>query len=178
MSLNSRVIAALGAVVVVGAGTVGGSIAYASGQTEISDHRVTLTVGNSSQAQDPFCANDDGSPLSDDDQQKCSKKAQDALKAGTLPSSDVVLSDRVGVGVSPTVAKKGWVAFSNGGPLSGGGQFSVSSWSKNGSTYSGSHAAGQLLNASGRTLITVVEGDRDLESPTAIWYFQLNTQES
>ncbi|MQS12809.1 hypothetical protein F7Q99_11020 [Streptomyces kaniharaensis] len=176
MSLDTRVIAALGAVVVVGAATVGGSVAFASGQTQHNTHRATLTVGNSSIVADPFCFND-GNPLSEEDQQKCQDSAAQALKDGTLPSSDVVVSDRVGVGVTPGVGDTGWLAFTNGGPQAQGGRYSLSAYAK-GATYSGSQAAAKLLNASGKTLVTVVEGDKNLENPVAVWYFQLNTQDS
>ncbi|MFD7901009.1 hypothetical protein ACFV4F_14935 [Kitasatospora sp. NPDC059722] len=176
MSLDTRVIAALGAVVVIGAGTVGGSIAYASGQTAHNSHRATLTVGNSSLAADPLCWND-GNPLTEDDQQKCQETATQALKDGTLPTSDVVVSDNVGVGVSPNVADKGWWAFTNGGTQAQGGRYSLFSYAKN-ATYSGSQSAGKLLNASGKTLVTVVEGDKNSDNPTAVWYFQLNTQDN
>ena len=163
MSLNTRVIAALGAVVVVGAATVGTSVAIAAGQTEHNSHRATLTVGTSSMAADPLCWND-GSPLTDDQQD---------LKDGTLPSSDVVPSDRIGVGVSPNVAKTGWWASTNGGSSSQGGQTSLFSYAQ-GPTFSGLQTAGSVLNASGRTLVTVVEIDKKAEAPIAVWYFQLN----
>ncbi|KJS55133.1 hypothetical protein [Streptomyces rubellomurinus] len=177
MSLNPRVIAALGAVVVVGAGTVGGSIAVASDKQEMNDHRVTLTVGRSSSAHDPFCYND-GKPLSDADQEKCLADANKASKDGTLPGSDVKLSDRVGIGVSPQVADQGWMALSNGGGATGSRQFLISAYSKT-STFSGLHPAGSVLNNNGQpTVITVFEGEKGLENPTAIWYFQLNPQDS
>ncbi|MFJ8628267.1 hypothetical protein ACIRD3_36265 [Kitasatospora sp. NPDC093550] len=176
MSLNSRAIAALGAVVVVGAATVGTSVAIASDQTEHISHRATLTVGNSSIVADPLCWNN-GSPITEDLQDKCQEAANDALKNGTLPTSDVVASDRVGVGVSPNVADSGWWAFSNGGSTSGGGRTSIASYAK-GPTWSGAQQANKILNASGKTLITVVEGDKNSDNPIAVWYFQLNTQDS
>ncbi|MFJ9841998.1 hypothetical protein ACIRYZ_16275 [Kitasatospora sp. NPDC101155] len=176
MSLNSRVIAALGAVVVVGAGTVGGSIAYASGQTEINSHRATLTVGNSSITANPLCWNG-GSPITEDMQQKCQDDAAQALKDGTLPTRDVTASDRLGVGVSPNVAKSGWWAFTNGGSTSQGGRYSLFSYAQ-GPTFSGTQQAGKALNASGKTVVTVVEGDKNSDNPIAVWYFQLNTQTS
>ncbi|MGA5818297.1 hypothetical protein ACPC54_10605 [Kitasatospora sp. NPDC094028] len=177
MSLNPRVIAALGAVVVVGAGTVGGSIAYASNQTEISDHRVTLTVGRSSTAHDPFCYND-GQPLSDADQEKCLADANKAADANTLPGSDFKLSDRIGIGVSPQVADKGWMAISNGSGGTGSRQFLLAAYNKT-STFSGLVPAGNLLNTNGQpSVITVFEGDKGMKNPTAIWYFQLNAKDN
>jgi hypothetical protein len=176
MSLNSRAIAALGAVVVVGAATVGTSVAIASDQTEHISHRATLTVGNSSIVADPLCWNN-GSPITEDLQDKCQEDANNALKNGTLPTSDVVASDRVGIGVSPNVATSGWWAFSNGGSTSGGGRTSIASYAK-GPTWSGAQQANKILNASGKTLITVVEGDKNSDNPIAVWYFQLNTQDS
>ncbi|MFG2909930.1 hypothetical protein ACGF13_33345 [Kitasatospora sp. NPDC048286] len=176
MSLNTRAIAALGAVVVVGAATVGTSVAIAAGQTEHSSHRATLTVGNSSIVADPLCWNG-GSPITEDLQEQCQDKATEALKNGTLPTKDVVGSDRVGVGVSPNVAETGWWAFTNGGSTGQGGRFSLFSYAK-GPTWSGSQQANKVLNASGKTLVTVVEGDKNSDNPVAVWYFQLNTQDS
>ncbi|MER7849087.1 hypothetical protein ABTZ03_34680 [Kitasatospora sp. NPDC096077] len=176
MSLNTRVIAALGAVVVVGAATVGTSVAIAAGQTEHSSHRATLQVGTTSVAADPLCWND-GSPLTDDQQDQCRTKANDALANGSLPQSDVRASDRIGVGVSPNVAKTGWWASTNGGSSSQGGQTSLFSYAQ-GPTFSGSQPAGKLLNSSGKTVITVVEIDKKSESPIAVWYFQTNTKDS
>ncbi|RKT16393.1 hypothetical protein BX285_0728 [Streptomyces sp. 1114.5] len=176
MSLNSRAIAALGAVVVVGAATVGTSVAIASGQTEHISHQATLKVGNSSIVAQPLCWNN-GSPITEDLQQQCQDKATKALADGSLPTKDVVSSDSVGVGVSPNVAESGWWAFTNGGSTSGGGRFSLASYAK-GPTWSGAQQANKLLNASGKTLITVVEGDKNSDNPIAVWYFQLNTQDS
>ncbi|MEU8922866.1 hypothetical protein AB0D10_18300 [Kitasatospora sp. NPDC048545] len=176
MSLNSRAIAALGAVVVVGAATVGTSVAVASGQTAHISHQATLTVGNSSILAEPLCWNG-GSAITEDLQQECQDKATEALKNGTLPTSDVVASDQVGVGVSPNVAKSGWWAFTNGGASSSGGRTSLASYAK-GSTWSGAQQANRVLNASGKTLVTVVEGDKNSDNPIAVWYFQLNTQDS
>ncbi|WP_030057102.1 MULTISPECIES: hypothetical protein [Streptomyces] len=176
MSLNSRAIAALGAVVVVGAATVGTSVAIAADQTEHISHQATLKVGNSSIVAQPLCWNN-GSPITEDLQQDCQDKATKALADGSLPSSDVVSSDAVGVGVSPNVADSGWWAFTNGGSSSSGGRFSLASYAK-GSTWSGAQQANKVLNASGKTLVTVVEGDKNSDNPIAVWYFQLNTQDS
>ncbi|MFJ3218329.1 hypothetical protein ACIPLC_20715 [Kitasatospora sp. NPDC086801] len=176
MSLNTRAFAALGAVVVVGAATVGTSVAIASGQTEHSSHRATLTVGNSSIVADPLCFNG-GSPITEDLQQECQNKATQALQDGTLPTKDVVLSDQVGVGVTPNVADKGWWAFSNGGSQAQGGRYSLFTYAK-GPTYSGSQSASKVLNAAGKTLVTVVEGDKNSDNPVAVWYFQLNTKDN
>ncbi|MFD0272725.1 hypothetical protein ACFVHB_02300 [Kitasatospora sp. NPDC127111] len=177
MSLSTRVIAALGAVVVIGAGTVGGSIAYASGQEAPSDHRVTLTVGNSSMEESPFCFND-GKPLTDEQQEQCQDKASKALDEGKLPKSDVVASDRIGLGVTPDVADRGWWANTNGGGQASGGRFTLATAAKD-VTYSGSVPATKAINASGKTLVTVVESDpKQPDGIYAVWYFQLNTQGS
>ncbi|MEV7779771.1 hypothetical protein [Kitasatospora sp. NPDC088351] len=177
MSLSTRVIAAVGAVVVIGAGTVGGSIAYATGQTAPSDHRATLTVGTSSTEAEPFCFND-GKPLTDQQQEDCQDKASKALDEGRLPKSDVVASDRIGVGVTPTVSDRGWWANTNGGQTSQGGRFILASSAK-GSTFSGMVPASKALNASGKTLITVVEADpKQPDAIYGVWYFQLNTKDA
>ncbi|MFI9332366.1 hypothetical protein ACIGZJ_33150 [Kitasatospora sp. NPDC052868] len=175
MSLSTRVIAALGAVVVIGAGTVGGSIAFATGQDQPSDHRATLTVGTSSTEVEPFCFNN-GQPLTEEQQDECQTKAGEALEKGGLPTSDVVASDRIGVGVTPTVADRGWWANTNGGGQAQGGRFILAPAAK-GSTFSGSVPATNALNASGKTVITVVESDpKQPDAIYAVWYFKLNTQ--
>ncbi|WP_406202120.1 hypothetical protein OH807_23265 [Kitasatospora sp. NBC_01560] len=177
MSLSTRVIAAVGAVVVIGAGTVGASIAVASGKEAPSDHRVTLTVGTSSMEESPFCFND-GKPLTEDQQQECQDKASKALDEGKLPKSDVVSSDRIGVGVTPTVSDRGWWANTNGGGQASGGRFTLATAAKN-TTYSGSVSASKALNASGKTLVTVVESDpKQPDAIYGVWYFELNTQDS
>ncbi|MEV0530400.1 hypothetical protein [Kitasatospora sp. NPDC050463] len=177
MSLSTRVIAAVGAVVVIGAGTVGGSIAYAMGQEEPSSHRVTLTVGRSSMEVGPFCFND-GKPLTEQQQEECQDSASRALDAGKLPTSDVVASDQLGLGVTPDVADRGWWANTNGGQQAQGGRFILASAAK-GSTYSGSVSASKALNATGKTLVTVVESDpKQPDAIYGVWYFQLNTQDA
>ncbi|MFF7591914.1 hypothetical protein ACFZCK_30980 [Kitasatospora purpeofusca] len=177
MSLSTRVIAGLGAVVVIAAGTVGGSIAFAASQHEISDHRVTLVVGNSSTVKDPFCFNE-GKPLTEQQQEECQDKAGKALDEGTLPKSDVTMSDRIGVGVSPDVADRGWWANTNGGQQAQGGRFILATAAKD-ATYSGSVPASKALNSSGKTLVTVVESDpKQPDAIYGVWYFQLNTQDS
>ncbi|MFI6848728.1 hypothetical protein OG535_22375 [Kitasatospora sp. NBC_00085] len=177
MSLSTRVIAALGAVVVIGAGTVGGSIAYAMGQDEPVSHRATLTVGRSSMETGPFCFND-GKPLTEDQQGECQDKASKALDEGKLPKSDVVASDMIGLGVTPDVADRGWWANTNGGGQASGGRFILAPATK-GSTYSGSVPASKAINASGKTLITVVESDpKQPDAIYGVWYFELNTQDA
>ncbi|MFI6447951.1 hypothetical protein [Kitasatospora sp. NPDC050543] len=173
MSLSTRVIAAIGAVVVIGGVTVGVSVAHASDKDKPTDQRATLTVGRSSQEVAPLCSNG-GQPLDDQAQEACQAKAQEALKAGTLPSSDVVASDRIGVGVTPDVADKGWFAFTSGGPQ---GRFNLKSAGKD-STYSGSVPAGQALQADGKTLVTVVESDPKSQTIYGVWYFQLNNKDA
>ncbi|MBP0451278.1 MULTISPECIES: hypothetical protein [unclassified Kitasatospora] len=177
MSLSTRVIAALGAVVVIGAATVGTSVAVASGRDEPVSHRATLTVGRSSMEVEPFCFND-GKPLTEDQQSECQDKASKALDEGKLPKSDVVASDRIGVGVTPDVADRGWWANTNGGGQASGGRFILAPAAK-GSTYSGSVAASRALNASGKTLVTVVESDpKQPDAIYGVWYFELDTQDA
>ncbi|MFF1871971.1 hypothetical protein [Streptomyces sp. CB03911] len=174
MSLSTRVIAAVGAVVVIGAGTVGGSIAYATGQDQPSDKRVTVTVGRSSQEiARPFCGGT-GTAMTENEQADCQTKAKEALADGKIPSSDVVASDRIGVGVTPEVADKGWFAFTNGGQQ---GQFSLAN-ANTGQTWSGSVPASTALSATGKTLLTVVESDPKTQDIYAVWYFQLKTQDA
>ncbi|WP_371480000.1 hypothetical protein [Kitasatospora sp. NBC_00315] len=174
MSLSTRVIAAVGAVVVIGAGTVGGSIAYASGKDQPSDRRATVTVGRSShEISAPFCGGT-GTALTDEEQAKCQADAKQALADGRIPGSDVVVSDRIGVGVTPKVADKGWFAFTNGGSQ---GQFSLAAANK-GATFSGMVPASTALLSTGKTLVTVVEADPTSQAIYSVWYYQLTTKDA
>ncbi|WP_431679951.1 hypothetical protein [Kitasatospora sp. KL5] len=172
MSLSTRAIAAIGAVVVIGAGTVGGSIAYASSQGAPPENVVTLTVGRTSITSEPFCYND-GKALQQDVLAKCQVDAKKAREANKLPSSDVLASDRIGVGVPPSVADRGWFAFTDGGTQ---GQAPLAQ-DTHGSTWSGSVLASTVLNASGTTTVTVVEADQKTQEILGIWYFELKSQD-
>ncbi|MDH6577589.1 hypothetical protein [Kitasatospora sp. MAP5-34] len=174
MSLSTRVIAALGAVVVIGAGTVGGSIAYASGQDKPGGRVATLTVGRSSIHAEPraLCYND-GKPLDKDALAKCQADAKTAADAGQLPTSDVTMSDRIGVGVDPGTADKGWFSFTDAGQQ---GQTTLSSTRK-GSTFSGLLPAAGLLATTQKTTVTVVEADEKNGDILAAWFFSLNNKD-
>jgi len=172
MSLSTRAIAAIGAVVVIGAGTVGGSIAYASNKGKPAEHVATLTVGRSSITSAPFCYSD-GKALAQDILAKCQVDAKKAREAGKLPTTDVQASDRVGVGVPPSVADTGWFAFTDGGAQ---GQTPLAQDTR-GTTWSGSVAASQLLNSSGDTTVTVVEADQKSQEILAVWFFDMKTQD-
>ncbi len=172
MSLSTRVIAALGAVVVIGAGTVGGSIAYASGKDSPKPRMATLTVGRSSVHAEPFCY-DDGKPLGKDVIAKCQTDAKAAGDAGKLPSSDVRSSDKIGVGVDPGTADKGWFSFTDGGQQ---GQTTLSA-TKKGSTFAGMMPTTGLLAATPKTTVTVVEADEKTGDILAAWFFTLNNKD-
>jgi len=173
MSLSTRVIAALGAVVVIGAGTVGLSVAHANDKGKPDEHLATLTVGRSSIHSAPLCYND-GKALSEEAQAKCQALAKQKEADGSLPTSDVVASDQIGVGVEPGVADKGWFAFTNGGTQ---GQATLAS-ARKGSTYSGSVAATSVLNAGEKTTVTVVEADQKTQDIIGVWYFQLKNKDA
>ncbi|MER5637469.1 hypothetical protein ABT095_10990 [Kitasatospora sp. NPDC002227] len=174
MSLSTRAIAALGAVVVIGAGTVGGSIAYASGKDQPISHQATLTVGRSSIHAEPFKAcYDDGKPLGKEAVTKCQTEAKKAADNDELPSSDVTVGDKIGVGVDPGTADKGWFAFTDGGQQ---GQASLSS-SKTKVTFSGLQPASGLLAQTKKTTVTVVEADEKTGDIIAAWYFTLNNKD-
>lgn len=173
MSLSTRVIAALGAVVVIGAGTVGGSIAYASSKGEPNDPKVTLVVGRSSISSGPACYND-GKPLDEAAQTKCQEDALKAREQGTLPTSDVKISDKIGVGVDPEVAEQGWFAFTDGGQQ----QRATLATTRTGSTYSGSLPAASLLAATEKTTVTVVEANEKTGDIIGVWYFQLKNEDA
>ncbi|BFV57780.1 hypothetical protein KCMC57_up28840 [Kitasatospora sp. CMC57] len=173
MSLSTRVIAALGAVVVIGAGTVGLSIAHASSEGKPNEPKATLVVGRSSMAAGPACYND-GKPLDEAAQAKCQKDAQKALQEGTLPSSDVKIGDRIGVGVAPEVAEKGWFAFTDGGQQ----QRATLASTRTGSTFSGLLPASGLLASTKKTQVTVVEANEKTGDIIGVWYFQLNNEDA
>ncbi|GAA1193062.1 hypothetical protein F4556_003001 [Kitasatospora gansuensis] len=176
MSLSTRVIAALGAVVVIGAGTVGGSIAYASGKDEPKGKSATLVVGRSSITSQPhgkFCYND-GKPLDEQAQAKCQESAAEARKKGTLPTLDVKVSDRIGVGVDPEVADKGWFAFTDGGQQ----QRATLASTRTGSTFSGLLPASGLLASTEKTTVTVVEANEKTGDIISVWYFQLKNEDA
>ncbi|WP_354641888.1 hypothetical protein [Kitasatospora camelliae] len=168
MSLSTRAIAGIGAVVLIGAGTVAGSIAYANSEGKPSEHKVTLTVGTSSVESAPSCYNG-GQPLDQAMLAKCRTEAKDARDNNKIVSSDVESSDRVGVGVPPEIADKGWFAFTDGGAQ---GE-AVIAQDVRGSTYSGSVPASTILNGSGTTTVTVVAADQKSNEVYGIWYFDL-----
>ncbi|GAA2140136.1 hypothetical protein GCM10009760_23070 [Kitasatospora kazusensis] len=174
MSLSTRVIAALGAVVVIGAGTVGGSIAYASGKDAPKDERLaTVVVGRSSVSSEPLCYNG-GKALSKDDVNKCQQNGKAAADAGKLTSIDATVGDKIGVGVDPDTAKKGWFSFTDAGQQ---GQTPLSSTRKN-STFSGLLPAAGLLSTTGdKTTVTVVEADETNGDIIAAWFFTVKNTE-
>ncbi|MDH6118179.1 hypothetical protein [Kitasatospora sp. GAS204B] len=175
MSLSTRVIAALGAVVVIGAGTIGGSIAYASGQPTPTKTQATVTVGRSSHALDPnpTCFNG-GKPLSDAARQACATLSNQA--ASTFPDKvSVKWSDQLGVGIDPDAAKNGWRAFTNGGGGQGGAL--VANFQKD-TTFSGLQPAANLLTSSRDTALTVIEFDPKTAGSAnpgivAVWFVDL-----
>ncbi|GAA4860953.1 hypothetical protein [Kitasatospora terrestris] len=169
MSLSTRVIVGLGAVVLIGAGTVAGSVAVASDKGKPDEHQATLTVGRSSITAAPACYND-GKPLEKAQLAKCQVDAKQARESKSNPSSDVVSSDRIGVGVPVETGDRGWFAFTDGGAQ---GE-AVLAQDVKGSTWSGSVAASTVLNSSGTTTVTVVEASQKTNEVYAVWYFELH----
>jgi hypothetical protein len=168
MSLNARGFAAVGAVVVIGAATLGFSIASASGEEKPVNRLVTLVAGTNSTDSEPTCWND-GKPLDAKAQQTCQTKAAKLQKDGKLPVVEVATSDRVGVGVDPKTADKGWFAFTDGGAQ---GQATLATARRN-STFSGMVPATSVLKATAETLVTVVEADTKSQDIYGVWYFTL-----
>ncbi|MFF7632288.1 hypothetical protein ACFZB9_03940 [Kitasatospora sp. NPDC008050] len=173
MSLSTRVIAALGAVVVIGAGTLGGSIAYASGQPKPIATKATVTIGRSSQAfaPDPVCYNG-GKPLDAAANQACAQFSNQPSQFRTL---SVKTSDRIGVGLDPDSAKNGWRAYTNGG--GGQGTATISNYQKT-STFSGLVPAVNVLTQVRDTTLTIIEFDpktADSAKPgiIAVWFLNL-----
>ncbi|MCC9306678.1 hypothetical protein LN042_06075 [Kitasatospora sp. RB6PN24] len=171
MSLDNRVIAALGAVVVIGAGTLGGSIAYASSQTEPLSTQATVTVGRDSQRFEPSCYNG-GKPLDDAANQACQNLLNDPSK---FKSVDISSVDRIGVGVDLNTAKNGWRAYTNGG--GGQGSASIAAYQKD-NTFSGLVPAVDVLTQERDTTLTVVEFDPNTANTAkpgvlAVWFVNL-----
>ncbi|GAB2709593.1 hypothetical protein [Kitasatospora kifunensis] len=173
MSLSTRVIAALGAVVVIGAGTLGGSIAYASGQPKPPKTTATVTIGRSSHqfAPDPVCYNG-GKPLDAAANQAC---AQFSNNTAAFRKIAVNTSDRIGVGLDPDSAANGWRSYTNGG--AGQGTATISNYQKD-STFSGLVPAVNVLTQVRDTTLTIIEFDpktADSAKPgiIAVWFLNL-----
>lgn len=171
MSLSTRVIAGLGAVVVIGAGTLGGSIAYASSQNAPLTTRATVTVGRNSHGFEPACYNG-GKPLDAAANTACGALSKNAAK---FPVINIETADQIGVGVDPGTAKNGWQAFTNGGSSQGGTP--IAKQQKN-NTFSGLQPALNVLTSNRDTTLTVVETDPKSADPTnpgilAVWFITL-----
>ncbi|GAA1220452.1 hypothetical protein GCM10009665_08180 [Kitasatospora nipponensis] len=173
MSLSTPVIAALSAVVVIGAGTVGGSIAYAHGQQAPIKTMATVTIGSSSQAfePDPACYNG-GKPLDDAANAACGKLSTQPTKFRSLP---VKSGDLIGVGIDPDSAKNGWRAYTNGG--GGQGNTQIAAYQKD-TTFSGLVPAANVLTQSRDTSLTIIRFDpktADSQKPgiIAVWFIDL-----
>lgn len=171
MSLSTRAIAGLGAVVVIAAGTLGGSIAYASGKDAPITTRATVTVGRNSHAFEPSCYNG-GKPLDAAANTACGALSKNAAK---FPVINVETADQIGVGVDTGTAKNGWQAFTNGGSSQGGTP--VAKQQKN-NTFSGLQPAVNILTSNSDTTLTVVETDPKSADPTnpgilAVWFITL-----
>jgi hypothetical protein len=171
MSLSTPVIAALGAVAVIGAGTLGGSLAYASGQDKPLKTQVTVTVGRDSNRFEPTCYNG-GKPLDDAANKACSLLSTQTDKFKTVSVKSV---DRIGVGVDPDTAKNGWRAYTNGG--SGQGNASIAPYQKD-NTFSGLVPAVNVLTQVRNTTLTVISFDpktADTDKPgiIAVWFLNL-----
>jgi hypothetical protein len=171
MSLDNRVIAALGAVVVIGAGTLGGSIAYASGQPSPQTNQATITVGRNSHHFEPTCYNG-GQPLTDSQNTQCQALYTQTSK---FPTIDVKSLDRIGVGVTLGAADNGWRSYTNGGGTSGSA--SIAPFQK-GNTFSGLVPAADVLTQTRDTTLAVVEFDPKTENQQqpniiAAWFINL-----
>jgi len=172
MSLSTRVIGGIGAVVVIAAGTLAGSLAYADSEGKPDEHVATLTVGRSSITSKPFCYND-GKPLDQAMVTKCRAGLSKARENGKIATSDVVSSDRIGVGVPTSAADHGWFAVTDGGAQ----EQAILTANAIGTTWSGSTSAANVLNGSGSTTVTVVESSEKSNELYAIWYFDLKQKD-
>jgi hypothetical protein len=158
-------------VVVIGAGTLGGSIAYASGQTEPLSTQATVTIGRDSTRFEPSCYNG-GKPLDDAANTACQNLLKDPTKFKSLPITSV---DRIGVGVDLDTAKNGWRAYTNGG--GGQGTASIAPFQKD-NTFSGLVPSVNVLTQERDTTLTVVEFDGKTANTAnpgvlAVWFVNL-----
>ncbi|GAA1980691.1 hypothetical protein [Kitasatospora viridis] len=171
MSLSTPVIAALGAVALIGAGTLGGSYAYASGQHKPVTTQATITIGRDSHRIQPSCFNG-GKPLDDATNKACSVLFSQPNKWPTLT---VKSSDRIGVGLDPDSAKNGWTASTNGG---GGQGVQIAPYQKD-TTFSGLVPAANVLSSVRDTHLTILEYDPNSpqssskQSLIAVWFIDL-----
>lgn len=172
MSLSTRAIAGIGALVVIGAGTVGGWSAYAAGQGQPEKDQATLVVGSSSVQAEPLCYND-GKALDQDAIAKCQTALKNARTSHSLATSDVRAGDKIGVGMPTEVADKGWYAYTDGGQQ---GQASITPGLQ-GATYSGSISAASVLTQTGTTMVTVISSSAKTNEIYGVWAFQLNQQD-
>ncbi|MFF4651744.1 hypothetical protein [Streptomyces sp. NPDC001380] len=173
MSINSRAVAAAGAVVVVSAGLVGWGVATAAGEDKPVNRMVTVVAGSNTVHAEPTCWND-GKPLDGAAQQRCQARAAKLEKDGKLDSVEVTSGSRIGVGVDPSIADKGWFAFTDGGAQ---GQATLASARRTG-TFSGLVPASTVLKSTGKTLVTVVEADTKNQEIYGVWYFTLKNKDA
>ncbi|MCD0485741.1 hypothetical protein LO771_25965 [Streptacidiphilus sp. ASG 303] len=173
MSINSRAVAAAGAVVVVSAGLVGWGVATAAGEDKPVNRMVTVVAGSNTANAEPTCWND-GKPLDGAAQQRCQANAAKQEKDGKLKSVEVTSGSRIGVGVDPAIADKGWFAFTDGGAQ---GQATLASARRTG-TFSGLVPASTVLKSTGKTLVTVVEADTKNQEIYGVWYFTLKNKDA
>ncbi|MFE0459007.1 hypothetical protein ACFW1A_07050 [Kitasatospora sp. NPDC058965] len=171
MSLSTPVIAALGAVAVIGAATLGGSIAYASGQDKPLTTQATVTVGRDSFRFEPTCYNG-GKPLDDNANKACGLLSTQTDKFKSITVKSV---DSIGVGVDKATAENGWRAYTNGG--GGQGNASVAAYQKD-NTFSGLVPSVNVLTQVRDTTLTVIEFDpktADSSKPgiLAVWFINL-----
>jgi hypothetical protein len=171
MSLSTPVIAALGAVAVIGAGTLGGSIAYASGKDKPLTTQATIVVGRDSFRFEPTCYNA-GKPFDDNATKACTLLAAQTDK---LKSISVKTVDRIGVGVDKDTAANGWRADTNGGNSQGGAP--IAPYQKD-NTFSGLVPAVSVLSQARNTRLTVVEFDPKTSNSQqpgilAVWFVNL-----
>jgi hypothetical protein len=162
MSLN-RPVVALGALVVVALGIVGGEVAYASGQPKPAPF-VSISQGNSYAQAEPACWND-GKALGTADYKKCS-----ATKKNTTDFTVNVNGTTTAIGVSdPGAAGKGWFLAANGQALTG--------------TYHSTYQHLSLasiwnssspLTSSDSIVIEVVVGDPTSGSTYGVWNFTVH----
>ncbi|PYC85389.1 hypothetical protein C7C46_06505 [Streptomyces tateyamensis] len=171
MSLSTPVIAALGAVAVIGAGTLGGSIAFASTKDKPLTSQATVTVGRNSFHLEPTCYNA-GKPFDDNATKACGLAAAQTDKLKSISVSSV---DRIGVGVDKQTAANGWRADTNGGNSQSGAP--IAAYQKD-NTFSGMQPAVNVLSQVRNTRLTVVEFDpktADSNKPgiLAVWFVNL-----
>jgi hypothetical protein len=161
MSLN-RPVVALGVLVVVALGIVGGEVAYASGQPKPAPF-VSVSQSNAYTQAEPTCWNN-GKPLD----AQAIKSCTSSLKAKKNKLSISVDPDNpIAFGISDTgAAQKGWYLTTGGG----------SSTSQYKTTYQHLQLGSSAFQSSNTLTLSFVEGDPQTGATYGVWSIDIKNK--